>query len=270
MNSPKYTDSDNSEDEGLSDYKVSGYHPVHVGEVLMDRYIIMQKLGWGHFSTAWLALDTKYGNYVAIKIQKSAQQYIDAAYDEVEILQELEKHNFQKEWIDSVKEYYKDDPEEIADIEKVEHSHIVQLLNSFIYHGQNGRHFCMVFEIMGVTLLELIKRYNYKGIPLPYIRIITKQILIGLDFLHRMCNIIHTDLKPENILVCLTNEELRGIEETGTFQIQKSDNKKKPNQVKKTKNTNNSNNSNNNNTTNESTETEQVKKTGKQIRKKKK
>ena len=50
----------------------------------------MQKLGWGHFSTAWLAKDTKYNTYVAIKIQKSAQQYIDAAYDEVEILQELE------------------------------------------------------------------------------------------------------------------------------------------------------------------------------------
>ena len=28
----------------------------------------------------------------------------------------------------------------------------------------------MVFEIVGVTLLELIKRYNYKGIPLPYIK----------------------------------------------------------------------------------------------------
>ena len=55
---------------------------------------------------------------------------------------------------------------------------VVQLLNSFIYHGQNSRHFCIVFEIVGVTLLELIKRHNYKGIPLPYIRIITKQILI--------------------------------------------------------------------------------------------
>jgi len=83
VNSPRYTDSDNSEDEGLSDYKVNGYHPVHIGEVLLERYIIMQKLGYGHFSTAWLALDTKYGNYVAIKIQKAKQQYIDAAYDEV-------------------------------------------------------------------------------------------------------------------------------------------------------------------------------------------
>ncbi len=27
----KYTDSDNSEDEGMEDYKVGGYHPVHVG-----------------------------------------------------------------------------------------------------------------------------------------------------------------------------------------------------------------------------------------------
>ena len=201
VNSPRYTDSDNSEDEGLSDYKVNGYHPVHIGEVLLERYIIMQKLGYGHFSTAWLALDTKYGNYVAIKIQKAKQQYIDAAYDEVEILQELGKHNFDKEWIESLKEYYKDDKEKLADIETAENSKVVQLLNSFIHHGQNGRHFCMVFEIVGVTLLELIKRYNYKGIPLPYIRIITKQILIGLDFLHRICHIIHTDMKPENILV---------------------------------------------------------------------
>ena len=228
VNSPQYTDSDNSEDEGLSDYKVNGYHPVHIGEVLLERYIIMQKLGYGHFSTAWLALDTKFGNYVAIKVQKAAQQYIDAAYDEVEILQELGKHNFDKEWIDSLKEYYKDDKEKLADIETTENSKVVQLLNSFIYHGQNGRHFCMVFEIVGVTLLELIKRYNYKGRPLTYIRIIAKQVLIGLDFLHRMCHIIHTDLKPENVLVCLTKDELREIQANGHLNIQKTDKKKKP------------------------------------------
>ena len=185
----------------------------------------MQKLGYGHFSTAWLALDTKYGNYVAIKIQKAAQQYIDAAYDEVEILQELGKHNFDKEWIESLKEYYKDDKEKLADIETTENSKVVQLLNSFIYHGQNGRHFCMVFEIVGVTLLEIIKRYNYKGIPLPLVRIITKQILIGLDFLHRICHIIHTDLKPENVLVCLTEDELRNIQETGTYVLDTGNNK---------------------------------------------
>jgi len=227
MNSPQYTDSNNSEDEGLEDYKIDGYHPVHIGEILLERYVIMQKLGYGHFSTAWLALDSKYGNYVAIKIQKSEERYIWAAYDEVEILQELAKHYFDKEWINSLKEYYKNEPEKLKNIEKKENSHVVQLLNSFIYYGQNGKHFCMVFEVMGVTLLELIKRYNYRGLPISLVRVIIKQVLIGLDFLHRMCNIIHTDLKPENILVCLTNDELRNIQETGTFNIKDKKKKKK-------------------------------------------
>ena len=225
MNSPQYTDSNYSEDEGLEDYKIDGYHPVHVGEILLDRYVIMQKLGYGHFSTAWLALDNNNGNYVAIKVQKSDERYIQGAYDEIEILQALAKKNFDKEWIKSLREYYRDDPEKLKEIETVEHTQVVQLLNSFIHNGQNGKHFCMVFEVMGVTLLEIIKRYNYKGIPLPLVRIITKQILIGLDFLHRICHIIHTDLKPENVLVCLTDDELRNIQETGTYILDTGNNK---------------------------------------------
>ena len=224
MNSSKYTDSNYSEDEGLEDYKIDGYHPVHVGEILLDRYIIMQKLGYGHFSTAWLALDNNNGNYVAIKVQKSDERYIQGAYDEIEILQSLAKKNFDKEWIRSLKEYYKDDKEKLSELETVEHTQVVQLLNSFIHNGQNGKHFCMVFEVMGVTLLEIIKRYNYKGIPLPLVRIITKQILIGLDFLHRICHIIHTDLKPENVLVCLSQDELRNIQETGTYVLDTGNN----------------------------------------------
>ena len=230
----------------------------------------MQKLGWGHFSTAWLAKDTKYNTYVAIKIQKSAQQYIDAAYDEVEILQELEKHNFDEEWVKSVKEYWKDQPEKLKNGVERDHSQIVQLLNSFIYHGQNGKHFCMVFEIMGVTLLEIIKRYNYKGIPLPYVREITKQILIGLDFLHRMCGIIHTDLKPENVLVCLSQSELKEIYDTGYFDITKLKNK---NDKKRDANPNehdhNTSNVTNTNTTNMTINKEdEPKATGKKLRKK--
>jgi len=226
MNSPQYTDSNTSVDEGLEDYKIDGYHPVHIGEILLERYVIMQKLGFGHFSTAWLALDSKYGNYVCIKIQKSENRYIYAAYDEVEILQELSKHYYDKEWIKSLEEYYKDEPEKLNTIHKKENSHVVQLLNSFIYYGQNGKHFCMVFEVMGVTLLEIIKKYNYKGIPIPLVRTITKQILIGLDFLHRICHIIHTDMKPENILICLTNDELRLIQKTGTYNVGEKKNKK--------------------------------------------
>lgn len=124
----------------------------------------MQKLGWGHFSTAWLAKDLKFNTYVAIKIQKSAQHYLEAAYDEVEILQEVSKYVNSEEWEKSVRDHWKNQPEKLKDGINIDHSHVIQLLNSFIHYGPNGRHFCMVFEIMGVTLLEIIKRYNYKGV----------------------------------------------------------------------------------------------------------
>jgi serine/threonine-protein kinase SRPK3 len=76
-------------------------------------------------------------------------------------------------------------------------------------------HFVMVFEILGVNLLEIMKRYDYKGIPIPLVRRIAKQILLGLDYLHRICKIIHTDLKPENVIVCLTPSELDEIVKKG-------------------------------------------------------
>jgi len=75
-----------SEDEGVQDYKIGGYHPVHIGESVNGRYVIIQKIGWGHFSTVWLAKDFKFDTYVALKIQKSAPHYMEAAFDEVEIL----------------------------------------------------------------------------------------------------------------------------------------------------------------------------------------
>jgi serine/threonine-protein kinase SRPK1 len=34
---------------------------------------------------------------------------------------------------------------------------------------------------------------------------------MGLDYLHRVCKIIHTDLKPENVNLCLTEKEVNEI-----------------------------------------------------------
>jgi serine/threonine-protein kinase SRPK3 len=96
-----------------------------------------------------------------------------------------------------------------------ESSHCAQLLNSFIHHGPNGKHFIMVFEILGVNFLEIIKRYDYKGVPLPLVRRLARQCLIGLDYMHRMCQIIHTDFKPENVVICLRDEEIGEIQKTG-------------------------------------------------------
>jgi len=201
----------NSEDEGIEDYVKGGYHPVFRGEILNGRYVILQKLGWGHFSTVWLTRDVKMNTYVAIKIQKSENRYLEAAFDEVEILQKAVKEAHNPQWLQDLKTIYKGQRDHF----EADDCHVVQLLNAFIYEGPYGRHFCMVFEILGVNLLEIIKRYDYRGIPLPICQEISRQVLIGLHYLHKYCGIIHTDLKPENVMVCLNQDELKQIVESG-------------------------------------------------------
>lgn len=88
---------------------------------------------------------------------------------------------------------------------------MVGLLNAFLHKSNYGNHFCMVFEILRCNLLEVIKRYNYEGIPLELCQEISRQILKGLDFLHRRCGVIHTDLKPENVMLCLSDEEVKEL-----------------------------------------------------------
>jgi hypothetical protein len=41
--------------ENLEKYKPQGYHPIMIGDVLHDRYRIVDKLGFGGYSTVWLA-----------------------------------------------------------------------------------------------------------------------------------------------------------------------------------------------------------------------
>ena len=210
-------DESNSEDEGIEDYVKGGYHPVFRGEVLNGRYVILQKLGWGHFSTVWLARDVKFNTYIAIKIQKSESRYLEAAFDEVEILQKAVKQTHNPDWLNDLKTIYNGQKDHFES----DDCHVVQLLNAFIYQGPYGRHFCMVFEILGVNLLEIIKRYEYRGIPLPICKEISKQVLIGLHYLHKYCGIIHTDLKPENVMVCLNADELKEIVESGQLSSKK-------------------------------------------------
>ncbi|XP_010917701.2 uncharacterized protein [Elaeis guineensis] len=167
-----------SEDEGTEDYRRGGYHAVRVGDSFKQgAYVVQSKLGWGHFSTVWLAWDTVHSRYVALKVQKSAQHYTEAAMDEIKILKQ------------------------IAEGDPDDKRCVVKLLDHFKHSGPNGHHVCMVFEFLGDNLLTLIKYTDYRGVHLSMVKEICHHVLVGLDYLHRDLQIIHTDLKPENILL---------------------------------------------------------------------
>ncbi|KAA8518645.1 hypothetical protein F0562_016119 [Nyssa sinensis] len=182
-----------SEDEGTEDYRRGGYHAVRIGDTFKGgQYVVQSKLGWGHFSTVWLAWDTLKSRYVALKVQKSAQHYTEAAMDEITILQQ------------------------VADGDPDDKKCVVKLLDHFKHSGPNGQHVCMVFEYLGDNLLTLIKYTDYCGMPIHIVKEICSHVLVGLDYLHRQLSIIHTDLKPENILLLSTIDPSKDPRKSGT------------------------------------------------------
>ena len=49
-------------EELLEKYRPGGYHPVKLGDVFDGgRFSVVRKLGWGQYSTVWLAKDYMYG-----------------------------------------------------------------------------------------------------------------------------------------------------------------------------------------------------------------
>ena len=171
-------------------------------EIIDNRYIILRKLGWGHFSTVWLSLKLQDKKLYALKIQKSANKYTESAMEEEEILYDVASNFQDPKWVASVRKYMKDNTLEVGRT----HTHNLQMFDQFFHHAMHGRHSIMAFEVLGRNLLTLIKRFAYDGIPMPIVREVAKQTLMGLDYLHRICKIIHTDLKPENVVFEIENE----------------------------------------------------------------
>lgn len=84
----------------------------------------------------------------------------------MEILQKIAKLSSTSEWISSVARYKGKSAKEI----NRDDSHVLNLLNCFLYKGPYGNHFCMVYEILGVNLLEVLKRTDYKGLSIDTVR----------------------------------------------------------------------------------------------------
>jgi len=183
------SETDDEEQEDVADYCKGGYHVVNIGDLFQGKYHVIRKLGWGHFSTVWLAWDLIEKRFVALKIVKSASHYTETAIDEMKLLRKVHT----------------------ADPLDDGYPHVVQLLDDFKISGIHGNHVCMVFEVLGHNLLKYIIKSNYRGISIPMAKNIIKQTLLGLHYLHTVCKVIHTDIKPENILVCITEDDIQKL-----------------------------------------------------------
>ena len=138
-----------------------------------DVYTILDLLGTGTFGQVFKCQKDGTKQQVAIKIIKNQTAYYNQGLLEIKIARLL-NNTF--------------DPND-------EH-HLVRLIDYFEFKN----HICVVFELLSMSLLDILTQNQFRGLPLSVVQRFTRQILSALVVMEE-AKIIHCDLKPENILL---------------------------------------------------------------------
>ena len=174
------------------------------GKILIGqkgKYLLIDKIGHGAFSSVWLCFNTSDKKYYAIKIQ-NPEDYFDGK-DELRILKKcllLKDNNIIKLLDDFI--ISKKNIKKVK--EKKGSSYIYK--NKIVYK----KYICMVLPLMGYNIYNLLKM-NKSGLDNKLIKNIIISIVESLIELLKSYQICHTDLKPENILININNSKYQKL-----------------------------------------------------------
>ena len=171
--------------EALDQCCPGGYHPIHLDDLVNDgQYEVLNKLGFGSFSTVWLAQDIQWAAPLllhrlifSLKCQKSVQ-----CGDQVIVASGSEAHYRELQtmwWIG-----------ETGDPHHPGRKHVSQLLDWFYHDGPNIRHLCLVLELLGPqvsAVAEQCRNYRLDG---NLARRVSQQLLYSTNHV-RSCGVAH-------------------------------------------------------------------------------
>ncbi|KAL9017910.1 MAG: hypothetical protein Q9185_004771 [Variospora sp. 1 TL-2023] len=153
--------------EELDNYQLGWYHPVNIGDVYSNgRYRIVHKLGFGTYSTVWLARDSRLEQYVALKI----------------LAAEPSKESTESRIIRHISQYSEKS-------NRIGKAFVSPVLDEFEFDGPNGQHRCLVTEPARCSLAES-KTEPPWIFRVDFARAIATQTILGLRAIHA-CNVVH-------------------------------------------------------------------------------
>ncbi|PBK62060.1 kinase-like protein [Armillaria solidipes] len=149
-------------------------HGAREGNVLNQRYALRRRsgAGFGTRSTIWLSKDLLY-KLETMRFPKSLAQ----------TRRMPEKTQLEVDFLQKVGQAWG----------STEQQRVIRILDYFALDSSFGTHSCLVLEVLGMSLEELTRRTLLNKFPIPMCKRIIKEVLLGLDFLHRECSIVHTD-----------------------------------------------------------------------------
>lgn len=134
----------------------------------------------GQCSTVWIAEDTRlYSRYLVSYFARDYQTYsfLSCRLERYVTLKILKANISSNSRERSILLHLSK-----ADTHHPGKNHILQLLDQFEHKGPNGLHLCLVFPVMmsDGEAMTIREKPRYPG----YVREISKQILLGLNYLH--------------------------------------------------------------------------------------
>ncbi|KAF8524494.1 kinase-like domain-containing protein [Gautieria morchelliformis] len=149
--------------EPIAYYRKGGLHPIHIDDVLHNRYRIVNKLGYGRFAAL---------KALAADVSKVS---------EVAILRRLKQRQLNG---DSTGQEF-----------------LVEYLDDFKVEGPNGTHQCIVTEVLGPSIGSDIEEIydDEDHYPMDIAKNVVAQVMRGVAYLHS-CGVVHGDLQVGNIL----------------------------------------------------------------------
>ncbi|KGO36046.1 hypothetical protein PEX1_013060 [Penicillium expansum] len=159
--------------ERLEEYQPGGYHPIMIGDVLHGRYRIADKLGFGGYSTVWLARDTYLNRYVTLKVSVA-----NSIQHETKVLKALSS------------------PSPSSSPEHPGRDLVPVFLDEFKVQGPNGKHTCYTVAPAQCNLKEVSFSRLF---PKEVARALSYRLAQAVAYIHSQ-GYVHGDIHLNNIL----------------------------------------------------------------------
>lgn len=125
--------------EDITGYIAGGFHPIHLGDRIGpdEQFEVRHKLGYSATCTVWLCLDNKRQQHVGVKVLRADESSM--SHPKIEALSLFEG----------------------VDRQELKTNRIFAIDEHFWIDGPNGRHICLVVQVLGPAI-----SYDLKGMDL--------------------------------------------------------------------------------------------------------